>query len=863
MWTLASVRKAFLDFFAAKNHLIVPSAPLVNKNDPTLFFTNAGMNPFKDVFMGFQDPPAPRVADTQKCLRVSGKHNDLEEVGHDTYHHTFFEMLGNWSFGDYFKAEAIAWAWELLTQVYKLPPEKLYATVFGGDEQWKLPKDEEAYELWRQYLPAERIRFFGRKDNFWEMGDTGPCGPCTEIHIDLRPDAKDSATPLLNSGNPLVIELWNLVFIQYNRRADGSLEPLPLKSVDTGMGLERLTMVLQGKTSTYDIDVLEKVRREVERLSGKVYGAHARSDVAIRVITDHIRAIAFAIADGQIPSNTGAGYVLRRILRRALRYGYQYLDLHSPFLHKLVPTLAQLYADIFPELQQQSESVSRIIEGEEESFLRTLGRGIQKLEQYLQQHKDSHTLPGEVAFELYDTYGFPLDLTQLILRERDMTVDTEGFERALNQQKERSRQATQKSWGDWVEFYEGEHSHFMGYDAYEVRARIMRVREVQEAGGKIRYHLVLDQTPFYPEGGGQVSDTGYLQREKDRIFIEAVYREQDSIIHVASQLPRDLEGEWFATIDIPRREIISRHHTATHLLHAALREILGTHVRQSGSLVAPDRLRFDFTHPQRLSSEEIQAIEELVNTKISSALIRKEYRSIAYEEAIRMGALAFFGEKYGEKVRMIEFGGKFSRELCGGTHAQNTLELRFFKILSESASAAGVRRIEAVVAQAYQQWVESRLKELHDMKSLLKNPPQPIRALEKMLQTLEETQENLRRWQQVYARMLLAQWQKEGLTLPGVIVREIALPESTSLREFAGALQQLSPQSTFILLVRQGDSTEIGICAPNQANTLFQTLAEKLGAKGGGNARLAVGKLSRPAPPIQEIEQIVSLTLHS
>jgi len=853
MWLTAQVRQTFLEFFARKGHLIVPSAPLVNKNDPTLFFVNAGMNPFKDVFMGFKEPPAPRVADTQKCLRVSGKHNDLEEVGHDTYHHTFFEMLGNWSFGDYFKSEAIAWAWELLTQVYQIPKERLYITVFGGDEEWGLPKDNETYEIWLEYVPAERIRFFGRKDNFWEMGDTGPCGPSTEIHIDLRPQASDSAAPLLNTGNPLVIELWNLVFIQYNRRSDGGLDPLPMRSVDTGMGLERLAMVLQGKTSTYDIDLFQALRTQVESLSGHPYGKGGMTDVAIRVVCDHIRALGFAIADGQIPSNIGAGYVLRRLLRRAVRYGYQFLGQQQPFLHSLIPTLAELYADVFPELQAQADTVQRIIAGEEESFLRTLGRGMARLESFLSQSKGS-VIPGEVAFELYDTYGFPLDLTQLIARERGLSVDVEGYEKALSVQKARSRQATQRSVSDWIEIEEGEHSHFVGYDAYEARVRIIRMRQVEDAKGK-HYHVVLDQTPFYPEGGGQVSDTGYLRRGRDRIEVLHVYREQDSIIHVLSALPENPEGEWLAAIDIRRRTGASHHHTATHLLHAALREVLGPHVRQSGSLVAPDRLRFDFSHPQKLSPEELATIERIVNDKITSALPRREYRDLPYEAAIQKGALAFFGEKYGDKVRMIEFGGKFSRELCGGTHASNTLELRRFKILSESASAAGIRRIEAITGEAYFAWVEEKLADLEQIRTLLKGAPQPIKTLEKLLAEKAYAEMQHTQWLHLYAQTLLQGW-GEGHTY----LKVVSLPAGTALRDFLLALQRHAPQATFIILTPEEAGYGIGIAAPQGAQKLLSKACEALGGRGGGQEKLAVGKLPPLSDPLKQVSAALMLT---
>ncbi|MCX8111892.1 MAG: alanine--tRNA ligase [Bacteroidia bacterium] len=850
MWSTARVRKTFLDFFSERGHLIVPSAPLVNKHDPTLFFVNAGMNPFKDVFMGFKEAPAPRVADTQKCLRVSGKHNDLEEVGHDTYHHTFFEMLGNWSFGDYFKAEAIAWAWELLTKVYQIPEERLYVTVFGGDEEWGLPKDEEAYALWLQYVPTERIRFFGRKDNFWEMGDTGPCGPCTEIHIDLRPDAKDSAASLLNTGNPLVIELWNLVFIQYNRRSDGSLELLPMKSVDTGMGLERLAMVLQGQTSTYDIDLFRRLRSAVEEKTGVRYGTGGPTDVAIRVVCDHIRALGFAMADGQVPSNTGAGYVLRRLLRRAVRYGYQFLGCQQPFLHTLIPLLVELYRDTFPDLEEQMDTIQRVIAGEEESFLRTLGRGMARLEGFLSQHR-GNVIPGEVAFELYDTYGFPLDLTQLIARERGLSVDVEGYERALAAQKARSRQATHRDFGDWLEVEEGEHSHFVGYDAYEARVLIIRMRQVEGAKGR-EYHVVLDKTPFYPEGGGQVSDVGYLRRERDRLEVIHVYREQDSIIHVLNALPENPEGEWYAAIDIGRRKATSQHHTATHLLHAALREVLGPHVRQSGSLVAPDRLRFDFSHPQKVTPDELNTIERIVNDKIAAALPRREYRDLPYEVALAKGALAFFGEKYGERVRMIEFGGKFSRELCGGTHVSNTLELRYFKILSESASAAGIRRIEAITGEAYFSWVQSHFQEMEQIRGLLKHPPHLLKAVEKLIAEKAELDRRQAAWLRLYAQMLLARWQLRSLYL-----EQVELPDGVELRDLLQALQHQHPEATFILLVPEKSGYGIGVAAPREAQRILASICGALGGRGGGQAKLALGKLPSLSDPVKQISSFL------
>ncbi len=853
--TTAQARQAFLDFFAAQGHLIVPSAPLVNRNDPTLLFVNAGMNPFKDIFMGLRQPPAPRIADTQKCLRVSGKHNDLEEVGHDTYHHTFFEMLGNWSFGDYFKKESIAWAWELLTKVYKLPPDRLYVTVFGGDEAWGLPKDTETYDLWHAFVPEERIRFFGRKDNFWEMGDTGPCGPCTEIHIDLRPNPQDLATPLLNTGNPLVIELWNLVFIQYNRRADGALETLPFPSVDTGMGLERLAMVLQGQTSTYDIDIFQTLRRALERLTDIPYGQSSQQDVAIRVVCDHIRAIAFAIADGQLPSNTGAGYVIRRLLRRALRYGHQYLHQRQPFLHRLIEPLGQIYQDIFPEVSANAAAIARIIEGEESSFLHTLERGLSRLENFLQNHPNLTIIPGEIAFELYDTYGFPIDLTSLIARERGLSIDLPGFEKALQTQKNRSRQATHKQFSDWVELLDGPHSRFVGYDTYEVRTPIVRMREVKE-GGKTHYHIVLRETPFYPEGGGQISDIGYLRKGHQKIAVTHVYKELDTIIHQVETLPRDPEGEWQAVIDISRREAIAIHHTATHLLHAALRETLGPHARQNGSLVAPDKLRFDFTHPNKLSEDELAQIQAIVNSRIAAALRRKEYTDIPYEEAIKMGAMALFGEKYGDKVRVIEFGGKFSRELCGGTHVENTLQLRYFRILSESAIAAGVRRIEAVAGPAFLHWVEDQLSELDAVRHRLKNTPHLLGTLDKLLAEKESYEKAFSDWLLIYARTLLQAWALAKTDTP--IVKPVELPAHTSLKDLLAAFRKVAPGHTLVLYQQTGDQQAIvGVAAPTNAQTLLKSLIEPLGGKGGGHPEIAVGKvMASPDLPTRLSQQL-------
>ncbi|MGQ9863583.1 MAG: alanine--tRNA ligase [Bacteroidia bacterium] len=833
----SQVRQVFLDFFAHKGHKIVPSAPLVNRDDPTLLFVNAGMNPFKDVFLGLRMPQAPRIADTQKCLRVSGKHNDLEEVGHDTYHHTFFEMLGNWSFGDYFKEEAIAYAWELLTQVYRIPAERLYATVFGGDEALGLPKDVETYQLWQRYLPKERIHFFGKKDNFWEMGDVGPCGPCTEIHIDLR-DNPHNAASLLNQGNPLVIELWNLVFIQYNRRTDGNLESLPLKSVDTGMGLERLAMVLQGVKSTYDIDLFRALQESLMQITHIPYGKESLTDVAIRVVCDHIRALGFAIADGQLPSNVGAGYVIRRLLRRALRYGYQRLGQRRPFLYKLIPTLAHVYEGVFPELATQKAFLMQVIEGEEESFLSTLERGLSRFENYLAQNPHLTQVPGEVVFELYDTYGFPVDLTQLLARERGLSVEIEGYERALAAQKVRSRKATHKQAGDWIVITEGEtHSEFVGYDQYDIRTCITQMRKVHTAKGEL-YQIVLQATPFYPESGGQIGDTGILRRGDEIISVQDTQKEQNTIIHYVTHLPHHPEGEWQATIDIARRLQIAAHHTATHLLHAALREVLGTHVRQSGSWVGSTKLRFDFSHPQRLTPQQLQEVEDIVNEKISQALPLVEHRNILYQKAVEMGALAFFGEKYGEVVRVIEFGGGFSRELCGGTHARNTSELRFFKILHESASSAGVRRIEAITAKAFAHWVKEMENQIAHAQTLLGKPPKWLEKLEKTLAHYKTLQNEANSWKHAYLEkvaheLLHHPLQEEFYT--------VTLPSAEVLRDLLFLLRQKAPDR--VIKVRTGSHgyMYVGVAAPTGASEILRSYLEPYGGKGGGQATWAIG----------------------
>lgn len=720
------IRKTFLDFFKSKEHEIVASAPIVVKNDPTLMFNNAGMNQFKDYFLGTKEPKNRRIADTQKCLRVSGKHNDLEEVGIDSYHHTMFEMLGNWSFGDYFKKEAIDWAWELLTEVYGLEKDRLYISVFGGDENEGLGKDSEAAEIWKAHVDEDRILYCGKKDNFWEMGDTGPCGPCSEIHIDIRNAEERAKVPgrdLVNEDHPLVIEIWNLVFIQFNRKANGKLEDLPEKHIDTGMGFERLAMAIQGKESNYDTDVFTPFIEQIEKQSGIKYtGSYeltAKTDIAMRVISDHVRAVSFTIADGELPSNTGAGYVIRRILRRAVRYYYSFLNINKPFIYKLVEPLGKFFQDVFPELEAQHGFVAKVIEEEERSFLRTLAGGLKRLDNV---QLEDNRLDGAVAFELYDTYGFPIDLTRLIASEKGWTIDEQGFTAALNEQKERGRKDAQRETGDWMIINEEKDVDFIGYDQADIRnASILRHRTIKEKGKDI-FQLVLNQTPFYAEGGGQIGDVGSLQVGNEKIHVIDTKKENDLIIHYVDKLPSDMKASVEGQIDESRRALVENNHSATHLLHAALRQVLGTHVQQKGSLVKGESFRFDFSHFQKMTDEELAKVEQITNQKIRENIKLEEHRSISIAEAKDAGAMMLFGEKYGDYVRMITFDADYSRELCGGCHVDYTGKIGLLKITSESGIAAGVRRIEAVTADAAEQFVNQQIEELNQIKGLFKSP---------------------------------------------------------------------------------------------------------------------------------------------
>jgi alanyl-tRNA synthetase len=789
--TSRQIRRTFLEFFRNKGHKIVPSAPIVNKNDPTLMFTNAGMNQFKDYFLGNQVPDAKRVADTQKCLRVSGKHNDLEEVGRDGYHHTMFEMLGNWSFGDYFKEEAIAWAWELLTEVYGLPKDRLYATVFGGDEAERLERDQEAADIWKKYVPEDRILFCGKKDNFWEMGDQGPCGPCSEIHIDLRSDEerqKKAGAELVNMDNPEVIEIWNLVFIQYNRKADSSLEPLPARHVDTGMGFERLTMTLQGKNNTYDTDIFQPIIQFIENESGFKYtgsfAPEAKTDIAMRVVADHIRAVAFTIADGQLPGNTGAGYVIRRILRRAVRYYYSFLNIKSPFLYRIVPLLAGMFEEVFPELKAQESQVARIIKGEESAFLNTLENGLRR---FAELDVQNGTIAGEDAFELYDTYGFPIDLTRLMAEEKGWKVDEEGFEKAMQAQKQRARAAAEKEVGDWQLVAEADEVNFVGYDTLKVEnARVVRYREVKTKKGS-QIQLVLDQTPFYGESGGQRGDKGWLEIGGEKVRVLDTQKENDLIIHIVEKLPAQIDAPVLAQVDPKLRAATAANHSATHLMHAALHKVLGSHATQKGQDVDHQRLRFDFNHFQKVTDEELKQIEALVNEKIRQNIQLEEERNVPIEEAKASGAMMLFGEKYGDLVRIITFDRNFSRELCGGTHVKATGEIGFFKIVSESAVAAGVRRIEALTAANAEQFLQKELETLHNIRVQLKHPKDPVKAISSLQEEVKnlqkETEQLIAAQANALKKNLLAKAEKvNGITL---LTARLPIQDSAALKNLA------------------------------------------------------------------------------
>ena len=793
MYTAKEIRQQFLDFFASKGHTIVPSAPMVIKNDPTLMFTNAGMNQFKDIFLGNTTPKMKRATDSQKCLRVSGKHNDLEAVGHDGRHHTMFEMLGNWSFGDYFKAEAISWAWELLTEVYKIDKSKLYATVFEGSSEDGTALDDEARQAWLKLMPEDHIILGNKHDNFWEMGDTGPCGPCSEIHIDLRTDEEIARIPgkdLVNTDNDQVIEIWNLVFMQYNRKADGSLEPLPAKNIDTGMGFERLCMVLQGKTSNYDTDVFSGMIGKIEELSGHKYHENGKTEVAMRVIADHIRAIAFSIADGQLPSNVKAGYVIRRILRRAVRYGYTFLGFDEPFLCALIPQLVSDMGEAYPELGRQQKLIESVIREEEMSFLKTLDRGIRLMDDYVAKNASTKTIPGEDAFVLYDTYGFPIDLTELIASEKGYTVDMEGFAKELQKQKDRARNATANEFGDWVVFHEGEEEAFLGYDNLELEGvKLLKQRTVKQKN-KTMFQLVFDRTPFYAEMGGQVGDTGVIVSESgEQIRILNTVKENNLTIHIAERIPADSTQTFTLKVDASRRLRITANHTATHLLDFALREALGNHIEQKGSFVGPDYFRFDFSHFAKVTDEELRKVEHRVNELIRADYPLQEKRDATMEEANAMGAIALFGEKYGDRVRVVRFGD--SVELCGGTHAASTGRIGFFKIVSESAIAAGVRRIEAVTGEAAEDILDTLSDTLKGIRTMFNNAPDVAAAVAKLINENSDAKKKIEEYAKEKAAAFAKVISENAQEINGIkVVKFSRDADPAMLREAAAILQK-------------------------------------------------------------------------
>lgn len=837
--TSFEIRQKFLQFFESKGHLIVPSAPLVLKNDPTLLFTNSGMVQFKDCFLGNTKPKSTRIADTQKCLRVSGKHNDLEDVGMDTYHQTMFEMLGNWSFGDYFKKEAIQWAWELLTEVYKLPKDRLYVTVFGGDPSEGLELDQEAMDLWVPFIGKDRVLLGSKKDNFWEMGESGPCGPCSEIHVDLRSDAEVAKVPgkdLVNNDHPQVVEIWNLVFIQFNRLASGQLEPLPNKHVDTGMGFERLCMAIQGKLSNYETDVFTPLMTFISNTCGIPYGAGPKTDIAIRVIADHIRAVSFAIADGQLPSNTGAGYVIRRILRRAVRYSFSWLNMKEPFLHTITPVLAAQFQQVFPELNQQLDYVCKVILEEEQSFLRTLEKGLKRME-------GLESISGVQAFELYDTYGFPLDLTALIARERGWTVDEQGFHAEMEKQKSRSRADAQKETGDWVQVNPQVKTEFIGYDSLEAESRIVKYRKVRQKN-KDLFQVVLDRTPFYAESGGQVGDTGTITAGGDLIRIINTQKENDLIVHITEEFVKDPSAPIIAVVDASRRSQIMNNHSATHLLHAALRKVLGKHVEQRGSLVDDRVLRFDFSHFAAMTREEICRVEDLVNQKIRENILKSEQRSVPLAEAKAMGAMALFGEKYGDQVRVITFDPAYSVELCGGTHVPATGHIGLFRITSEGSVAAGVRRIEAVTALAAEQFAREESTVLGKLRELFKNPKDVAASAEQLILEKAKLEKKLEQLYQQQAldlkETLVAQATKQGdMTL---IIYSLTLPTADSMKTIAYALRQQFDDLMLILAATIEGKPMVTVMLGEavvkagkfHAGNMVRELAKEIDGGGGG-----------------------------
>lgn len=853
--TSTEIRKKFLDFFVSKGHQIVPSAPIVLKDDPTLLFTNAGMNQFKEYFLGNTEAPFKRVADTQKCLRVSGKHNDLEEVGVDTYHHTMFEMLGNWSFGDYFKKEAIEWSWELLTEVFKMDTSRLYATVFEGDKSEHLPPSSLALSVWKKLLPEEHIVFGNKKDNFWEMGDTGPCGPCSEIHVDCRPDEERAKLPghlLVNKDHPQVIEIWNNVFIQYNRMEDGSLQPLASTHVDTGMGLERLVRVIQDKHSNYDTDIFSGSIQETERISGKKYTASdKKQDVAFRVLADHIRAIAFTIADGQLPSNTGAGYVIRRILRRAVRYYYTYLDVKEPMLFKLLPLLAGQFRDVFPELHAQLAFVSKVVKEEEDSFLRTLGKGLKRIDDLIEAAASNDLIDGAAAFELYDTYGFPFDLTRLIAQEKGILVDEAGFDKEMQIQRNRSKSAAISQTGDWVEIKKSAHGQpaFVGYHHLSFKSSLLKYRPIQ-AKGRSHFQVVLERTPFYAESGGQVGDTGIIKMGNATLQVLNTKKENDLIVHTVESLPTEITADIVAEVTVERRKEITKHHTLTHLLHAALRKVLGNHVAQKGSFVNEQGMRFDFSHFAKMTDEEIASVNALVNQKIREN-IPVVIHEMPKEEALKLGAMALFGEKYGAMVRVVSIDPSFSVELCGGTHVAHTGELGHCIITSESSVAAGVRRMEAICSEATELYLLKQKELLKQVTTALKNPVDIPKSIAHQVEELTQIKKQLESTETTLLRLLKNELLRKFETLKEIqfLGTTVELASSNSLKKLCNDLRNLQGNGLVVLgaIINGKPTVAIGIADALQKETAWDAhaliknqVATIIGGGGGGQKTLAV-----------------------
>lgn len=841
--TSQEIRQRFLDFFKEKGHQIVPSAPIVLKDDPTLMFSNSGMTQFKDFFLGYKEPSSLRIADTQKCLRVSGKHNDLDDVGRDTYHHTMFEMLGNWSFGDYFKKEAIAWAWELLTEVYKISKDDLYVTIFEGDASENLERDQDAYNFWKEHIDESRIINGNKKDNFWEMGDTGPCGPCSEIHVDIRSaeeKAKVSGRELVNQDHPQVVEVWNLVFMEFLRKADKSLEKLPKQNVDTGMGFERLCMALQGKESNYDTDVFTPLISKVEEISGKKYTGilENEKDIAIRVVVDHIRAVAFAIADGQLPSNGGAGYVIRRILRRAISYAYRFLDMKEAFLYQLVAVLKDQMGSFFPEIVKQEKLVTEVIKEEENSFLKTIEHGLVRLDAIIQAtiNNNEKNLPGEQVFELYDTFGFPADLSRIIAEEKGLSIDEAGFEEEMNKQKQRSKQSSASKTYDWV-ILEEKPENFVGYDLTENEVKITRYRKIENKDGKF-YQIVLDETPFYAEGGGQVGDKGVLENAAESIEILDTKKENNLNISLIATLPQDVKASFTAKVDLSKRKDTENNHSATHLLHEALRNVLGTHVEQKGSFVGPDYLRFDFSHFSKMTEEEWTAVEQQVNEKIRKNIALQEYRNIPIQEAMDKGAMALFGEKYGDNVRMIEFG--TSKELCGGTHVKNTGEIGLFKIESEGSAAAGIRRIEAITGSKARKYFETLEKNYQEIAQFLKSKD-VLKSVQRLVEENQSLKSEIESFKAEKAKQEALQWKNEYLDKGDkkLLVKKTSM-DAGSIKDIVFQLKKEIPGSLTIILSNAGDKPMITIGVSDdltqtyQAGALIKDLAKEIQGGGGG-----------------------------